>query len=314
MFYQVWIFWKSFSDEPIVYKIDYSIKNIRPWIIVKVPFWKKEILWVILKKSIWINFDENKIKTIYKIIYDKPIFLDYQIDLMSFISSYYFSLFHNSLRLFLPNHTKKLLEKWKFDLVSKNNFEYNINFENNLTRKQKQVYQNILKNNKTLLFWVTWSWKTQIYIELIRYFLKEGKQTLLLVPEIILSSQIWERIKQAFWEDVIVITSNVSEAKKTSYFIDIMLNKAKIIVWTRSSLFYPYSSLWAIIIDEFHDNSFFSDQTPKYDSIEVAKKISELINCKLILWSATPTIKTMYQALNWEYSIEYLLDEYNEKN
>lgn len=311
--YQIWIFSNSFWDEPITYKTDNSIKNLLPWTIVKVPFWKREVLWVVLGRDFWCNFDEKKVKKITKLVFDIPIFCSFQIELMKFIPKYYFLLFHHSLKLFLPIHTRKLLEKWKFNLISKNNFNYNLGFENILTKKQNEVFKNILKNEKTLLFGITWSWKTQIYIEVIRYFLKQNKQVLLLVPEIILSTQIWNRIKKVFWNDILVITSDLSEAKKTLYFIDIRLNKAKIIVWTRSSLFYPYCDLWAIIIDEFHDNSFFSEQTPKYDTLEIAKKINELTGCKLILWSATPRIDTMYQALNWEYNIQYLFEEYGVK-
>jgi primosomal protein N' (replication factor Y) len=164
-----------------------------------------------------------------------------------------------------------------------------------------------------LLFWVTWSWKTEIYIKLINDVIRTWKQALLLIPEIILWNQTLEKIKKVFWNDVIIINSTVSEAKKTKYFLDILHNKAKIILWTRSALFYPYDNLWLIIIDEEHDNSYISEKAPKYSSVEVAEKIVEISwkeGVKLLLASGTPSIDSMYFGVKGKYELVSLLEKY----
>jgi len=83
-----------------------------------------------------------------------------------------------------------------------------------------------------------------------------------------------------------------------------------VVVWTRSALFYPYKNLWIIIIDEEHDRSYKSDTSPRYDGREVAFKISELTDVRVLLWSGTPSINTMYSAIKKDIWLITLLDEY----
>jgi primosomal protein N' (replication factor Y) len=190
---------------------------------------------------------------------------------------------------------------------------YTFNFSKELTKEQEKVYNTIKnsKNNEILLFGVTGSWKTEIYIKLIKDYLDSGKQVLFLIPEIILWNQILERIQKIFWKDVIILNSSVSEAKKTQYFLDILQNKAKIILWTRSALFYPYDNLWLIIVDEEHDQSYISDQSPRYNAVEVAKEIAKNWEwIKLLLASWTPSVNSMYLGLKGEYEIVNLLEKF----
>ena len=107
-----------------------------------------------------------------------------------------------------------------------------------------------------------------------------------------------------------IINSTISDAIKTKNWVNIYNWNAKVVIWTRSALFYPYRDLWLIIIDEEHDNSFISDSQPRYNAIEVAEKISELHNSKLVLWSGTTSIKSMYKWVTWEYELIYLLNKF----
>lgn len=308
-------FSQSYDNIWFIYKIPDNLKDIlNIWMIVKIPFWKKEIYWLVSKIIQNTDFNKSKIKEINS-IYSEDIFLfDYQIKLLHWIWEYYFSLSHNSLSIFLPQNLVWKIIKNKFKL-DKNLKKINYNYKNKniLTQNQKQVFDEIInsKENKFLLYWITWSWKTQIYIDLIKYYIDQNKQILLLVPEIILTNQIADRIKWVFGNEVIVLNSTVSQAKKTTYRELIYNSQAKIIIWTRSSLFYPYKDLWIIIIDEEHDNSYLSDNTPRYDSIEVINKISDLTNCKILLWSGTPKINHLYEWLKWKYKILNLFNEYS---
>lgn len=306
-------FFKTIFDEGLVYFLpDFLINDIKKWQIVEIPFREKiEIAVVIdILDKINIDFDESKIKSIINIKNENIFLSDYRLILLPFISKYYFTSISNSSNLFFP---KNLLAKIKNDkLVFKESKDYKYKFEynSNLSEKQEQVYRDINNstNNKNLLYWLTWSWKTEIYIKLIKQNLDNNKQSLFLIPEIILSNQLFKRIVDVFWTDVIVINSTVTDAVKTKYWLDINFNKAKIIIWTRSSLFYPYNNLWLIIIDEEHDSSYISDQSPRYNSIEIAEKITKLNWNKLLLASWTPSIKSMYKAIKKDYNLITLFE------
>lgn len=312
MFSHIIPFWKSFDEIGFTYKIpEKFLEKIKIWQIVKIPFWKEEIFWVVI--SIFSEKLENnfKIKEILEITNEKSFIYGYRIELLKFISEYYFTPIHNSLNLFLPKNLVEKVKKWKFE-EKFSEYKYSQEKNNKLTEYQKNILEEIEKSEekKFLLFWVTWSGKTEIYIKLIEKYLTQGKQSLLLIPEIILTNQISEKLKNYFWKDLIVLNSTVSDAKKTKYFSDIESWNAKIIIGTRSALFYPFSDLWLIIIDEEHDNSYISDQNPRYNAIEIANKITDLNWNKLLLASGTPSINSMYKGIKGGYKLLNLLEKF----
>lgn len=311
-------FSKTFDDFWLLYLVPEFLENeIKIWQIVELPIKNNIDVWVVL--NIFKNLDElnveyniSKIKSLIS-IKNNNIFLSiYQIKLLSWISEYYFSLIHNSLNLFFPKNLVAKIKNWKINLLKTKEYKYNYLDNIILSKSQSDTLKKInnSKNNKILFYWLTWSWKTEIFINLIKKNLDLWKQSLLLVPEIILTTQIFKRIKYIFWEDVIIINSTVSDAIKTKYFIDINNWNAKIIIWTRSALFYPYNNLWLIIIDEEQDNSYISDSSPRYNAIEVAKKITEINWNKLILASWTPSFKSMYKSVKKDYNLVTLLEKY----
>lgn len=308
-------FWKTFDDVWFTYKIpDFLKSGIKLWMIVEIEL-KNEIqlgvIYEIFEKNEKVE-DEFVVKEIISIKNENIFISNYRIELLKFISKNYFTPIHNSLSLFLPKNLVEKVKKEKLNFDKVSDYKYNFDFKLNLSIGQKQVYDDIIssQNNKILLFWVTWSWKTEIYINLIKKYIDEWKQVLFLIPEIILWNQISSKVKKVFWDDVILINSTITETQKTKYFIDIYHKKAKVILWTRSALFYPFNNLWLIIIDEEHDNSYISDQSPRYNAIEVANKITDLNNNKLLLASGTPSINSMYKAINKEYELLNLLDKY----
>lgn len=307
-------FVKSFDDIWFTYLVPKELEEyIKVWIVVDVPMQTQILSWVVLdiQDETNLNFDIDKLKPIVWIKYETPLLFDYELKAIKWISKYYFCKIHSSLNLFFPRILKDKIEKIKLDLISKKDYKYEFNYEKNLTKSQEKVLKNIDKTNKKIIFyWVTWSWKTEIYINLVKRYLDQWKQSLILVPEIILNNQLFDRFKEIFWDDVIMINSSITETSKYKNRIDIYNNNAKIIIWTRSSLFYPYKNLGLIIIDEEHDMSYKSDSTPKVDVREVINYISELIDIKVIFASGTPSIKTIYKWLKNEYEIINLIDEY----
>jgi primosomal protein N' (replication factor Y) len=312
-------FSKTFDDFWLIYFVPTFLEwDIKIWQIVEIPIKNLIDIWVILEiinnlDNLVIDYNISKIKSLISIKNPNIFLNNYQKLILPRISKYYFSLIHNSLNLFFPKNLKTKIENWKIDLLKTREYKYRFSTNIKLSNLQNETLKKInnSKNNKILFFWLTWSWKTEIYINLIKKNLDTWKQSLLLVPEIILTTQIFNRIKEIFWEEVIIINSTVSDAIKTKYFIDIYNSSAKIIVWTRSALFYPYNNLWLIIIDEEHDNSYISDTSPRYNTIEIAEKITEINWNKLVLASWTPSFKSMYKSINKDYHLVNLLEKFN---
>ncbi len=312
MFVIISPFKKSFDDIWLTYQIPENLeKYIQTWVVVDIPLQNQVVSWIVLE-IIEKNFvDWYELKDIISIKYETKILYDYQINMIKWISKYYFSRIHSSLNLYLPNIIRKKIESIKLDLENIRNYKYSFNHNKNLSNSQNEAFKEILNSEKNIVFyWVTWSWKTEIYIKLIKKYMDLWFQTLLLLPEIILNNQIFERLKEVFWNDILIINSSITESQKYQARKDIYQNKAKIVVWTRSSLFYPYSNLWLVIVDEEHDASYKSEKTPKLDIREVLEQMKNYLDFKLIFASGTPSIKTMYKWLKKQYKIVNLLEEF----
>lgn len=311
-------FSKTFDELGLIYFIpSFLEKKIKIWMIVEIPIKNKIENWVVLKiwtkKILWLRIDSNKIKSIIWIKNNNIFLTNKREQLVLFISKYYFTPLHNSLNLFFPKNLKEKIIKNKIFFEEKEEIKYNFDFNKKLSKKQEDIFENInnSEEKKFLLHWITGSWKTEIYIKLIKKQLEKNKQSLLLIPEIILTNQLELRLKQVFGDNILTINSNITEANKTKAWFSIYSWNAKIIIWTRSSLFYPYNNLWLIIIDEEHDNSYQSDQAPRYNSIEIANKITDLNWNKLLLASWTPSINSMYSAIKGDYKLLKLLKKFN---
>ena len=173
----------------------------------------------------------------------------------------------------------------------------------NLTEEQKKAYEKVekvleeKKYEQFLLFGVTGSGKTEIYMQLIEKVIKNGKKAIMLVPEISLTPQMIERFISRFGKDKLaVIHSKLSIGERHDEWNKIKENKANIIIGARSAIFAPVKDLGIIIIDEEHDTSYKSEATPKYNAIEIANKIAKEEKIPLVLGSATPDISTYYKS------------------
>ena len=180
-----------------------------------------------------------------------------------------------------------------------NSRTYNVDSEKELTLEQKKVlYEYNNSNNKLfLLKGVTGSGKTEVYMRMVEEAIKRNKSAIVLVPEISLTPQMIERFKGRFGRDVALFHSKLSDGERFDEWFRVKEGKAKLVVGARSAIFLPVKDLGLIIIDEEHENTYKSDQNPKYQTKEVAEFLSEQKGCKVVLGSATPTIETYYRSL-----------------
>lgn len=164
-----------------------------------------------------------------------------------------------------------------------------------------------------LLFGVTGSGKTSVYIHLIRQQLDMGKTAMLLVPEIALTPQMIQTFSSYFGDTVAVLHSSLSGGERCDEWKRIKCGKAKLVIGTRSAVFAPIRDLGIIIIDEEQEETYKSENNPRYNAVDIAKYCCARENCLLLLGSATPDIVSRYKAEEGIYSFFSLPNRYNEK-
>lgn len=172
-----------------------------------------------------------------------------------------------------------------------------------LNEQQQLAYNSILKNHFNLLHGITGSGKTEVYLQLVEKMLKEGKDSIVLVPEISLTPQTISRFEGRFPGKVAIIHSKLSLNEKFEQFKKMYTGQYKIVVGARSAVFSPFKNLGLIIVDEEHETSYVSEKNPKYNAIEISKFRANYNNAILLLGSATPGIEEYYQALDGKYNL-----------
>ena len=199
----------------------------------------------------------------------------------------------------------------------------NIVKTNNLkfTEEQENAYKKVLNsiNNEEykefLLYGVTGSGKTEVYLQLIEEVLNKGKSAIVLVPEISLTPQMINRFISRFGKEIIsVLHSKLSVGERHDSWEKIENGEARIIIGARSAIFAPAKDLGIIIIDEEHDSSYKSEMSPRYNAKEVASQIAKYNNIPVLLGSATPDISTFYKTEIKEIEVLKLTKRANNSN
>lgn len=167
-------------------------------------------------------------------------------------------------------------------------------------------------NDHILLFGVTGSGKTRIYIDLIKEVMAKGQQVLYLLPEIALTTQIVDRLMTVFDGDIGVYHSKMSNNQRVELW-NASLKGKQLIMGARSSLFLPFKDLGLIIIDEEHDPSYKqSDPAPRYNARDTAMYLAKLYKAQVLLGTATPSLSTYVNALNEKYGLVKLLERHGD--
>lgn len=195
------------------------------------------------------------------------------------------------------------------------NFAEQENVVHKLSDDQIRAIESINSTDKTvtLLHGVTGSGKTEIYMKIIGELLKEGKTSIFLVPEISLTPQMLMQLRARFKGEVAILHSGLSAGERFDEWWRLRSGEAKIAIGARSAIFVPLENIGAIIIDEEHDSSYFSETAPRYNTVEIAKMRAEYNHCKLILGSATPSIESYVEASEGRYNLITLTERINKK-
>lgn len=184
-----------------------------------------------------------------------------------------------------------------------------------LNSEQLAAYRKIRSNpeGQFLLFGVTGSGKTEIFLQVIEDILSEGKEAIILVPEISLTPQTIERFAGRFKQKIAIMHSRLTPKEKFDQWRMINNGEVKIVIGARSAIFAPFKNLGAIIIDEEHDKSYISSKDPKYHTKDIARFRANYHKANLILASATPSIETMSEAKEGQLEVLKLNKRINKK-
>ncbi len=165
-----------------------------------------------------------------------------------------------------------------------------------LSAEQQRVFEQVHGSRETfLLCGVTGSGKTEIYLQLAEAVLREGKEVIILVPEISLTPQTIARFQGRFGDRIAVLHSRLTPAQRAEEWARIASGEVSIAIGARSAIFAPFSRLGLIVIDEEHEQSYYSEQNPKYHAHDIARIRSDYHGCPLILGSATPSLDSLYR-------------------
>src|SRR5690625_3187174 len=188
-----------------------------------------------------------------------------------------------------------------------------------LTDEQAAAIKPINESIKTvqhktfLLYGVTGSGKTEIYLQAIEKVIQHGKEAIVLVPEISLTPQMVRRFKGRFGSKVAVMHSALSVGERYDEWLKIQRKEVKVVVGARSAIFAPFKNLGIIIIDEEHETTYKQEESPRYHARDIAIKRAEINDCPVILGSATPTLESYARAKKEVYQLLTLSERTNKK-
>lgn len=189
-----------------------------------------------------------------------------------------------------------------------------------LTQEQEHAYKSLFalysrgKYAVSLLFGVTGSGKTSVFMRLIDDAHRDGKDVIVMVPEIALTEQLVKLFKRRFGDKVAVFHSRLSAGERMDEFKRIREGKVSIAVGTRSAIFVPFTNIGLVIMDEEHEHTYKSDAAPRFHARDIAKFRCHYNGALLVLSSATPSVESYYFAKTGVYTMNKLTSRYGNAN
>lgn len=211
---------------------------------------------------------------------------------------------------------KDILHLYDYEISRFDYGETNIDSAHELNEYQQEAYNKIQKSfetkDVTLLYGVTSSGKTEIYIQLIKEMISTGKQVLYLLPEIALTAQITNRLKSVFGNKLAVYHSKFNDNERAETWNKLLLDDSvQVILGARSAVFLPFRNLGLVIVDEEHESSYKQqDPAPRYNARNASIVLAGMQSAKVLLGTATPSIETYYNAQEGRYGLVELTKRY----
>ena len=248
------------------------------------------------KNDDYLKKDESydNAKAIISLAKNKLPVTDMLMDLAKFLSEEYLAPMSSCLKTVLPVKRELRKNKRRIDVIEK--YEQKEIRKPILNEEQKQIITSLIDSYNThkfsnhLLYGITGSGKTEVFLNLIEQVIQDGKEVIVLIPEISLTYQTMIRLRERFGDMVGIINSSMSEGEKYLQIKKCLDKEIKILVGPRSAVFAPFENLGLIVMDEEDDNSYKSELTPRYDTYTVAKYRCQKQQAMFLTLSATPML------------------------
>lgn len=290
-------------SEPLTYRAPEELKSqLKRGLLVQVPLGKRKAKGLLLSEES--NAPNFEIKNIEEIDSEYPALPEKFIQFLQWMADYYLYPVGSVMSLAYPplKKTDKLRKSSRPPVVAEQVRSQPLP----LTSEQKTVLENIQSKpnfGTHLLFGVTGSGKTEVYLQLLQKTLSEGKRGLVLVPEISLTPQLIQRFAARFGDQVAVLHSQLTDRERTTQWWDIVEGRKSILIGARSALFCPMENLGLIIVDEEHEPSYKQDEKLKYNGRDSAVVLAKMMDCPVILGSATPSLESWKNAIEGKYNL-----------
>ncbi|MDD6211683.1 MAG: primosomal protein N' [Clostridiales bacterium] len=256
------------------------------------------------------EFDEERLKDIEMVEEKGNVIEDQLIQLASWMKETYGCTMIQALKTVLPSKRRVKSRKARVSQTSlPEDEEWHPEPAPSLNEEQSRAVEGIWqeihgeKPRPCLLFGVTGSGKTEVYMELISRMAAEGRQSILLIPEISLTYQNLQRFYRRFGRRVAVVNSRLSEGEKFDSMEKARKGEVDLIIGPRSALFAPFPRLGLILVDEEHETAYNSETSPRYHGVETAIARAGLANAGIVLGSATPSMESFDAAMDRRYAV-----------
>lgn len=251
-------------------------------------------------------YDASKIRPIIRVLDEEPLLTSELINLGIWMSNYYLTPIGEILNSMIPSGKRE---------TSSQDFSFTDEFPEQkivtLSDEQKKAIESITSsNNETVkfhyLYGTTGSGKTEVFLQVAEKILKKGKGIIYLVPEIGLTPQVIEAVTMRFGSTVAVLHSGLTPSQKLTEWNRILHKEARIVIGARSAVFAPVPQLGLIIIDEEHDGSYKSNNTPRYHARQIAMYRCSKLAIPLLMGSATPSVESWNSISNGQFECHKL--------
>ncbi len=280
-------------------------KPIEPGVRVLVDFRGKKRVGIVWER-VESRDGEYEIKSIESVLDEKPVLSRELIDTIEFIAFYYMSFKGLVLKSALPSRVFNIVEPLE---LSGEGFKGDVlpaSDKPPLTAEQKRACDSIKRDGYGvyLLFGVTGSGKTEVYLRVMEDVLKSGKKVVVLVPEIVLTPQYISVFVGRFGEDIVgVFHSRLTPKQRFENWLSFLRGTKRIMIGTRSAVFTDMEDVGLVVVDEENDESYKQESEPRYNARDVAIYRASRLNIPVILCSATPSIESYYKAKTGKYRL-----------
>lgn len=285
---------------------------------VVVPFGKKKIYTGVVLRVHEDAPADVLVKDIHEVLDAVPTVSDRQIAFWQWMADYYLCTVGDVYNAAMPAGMKATEKKETSRRRKKVATVQAEGVKNTLNAAQQRAFEQIndsfREKDITLFHGVTSSGKTEVYIHLIDKYIQEGKQVLYLLPEIALTTQITERLRNVFGDELGVYHSKFADGVRVEIYSRLLSDKPYgLILGARSSVFLPFRNLGLVIVDEEHETSYKQqDPAPRYHARSAAIMLARQYGAKTLLGTATPSLETFHYAQNGRYGYVPLMQRYND--